>query len=30
MDLVDVINVYTGHVLYGRSLKARKGNGLLT
>ena len=30
IDLVDIINVYTGHVLYGYSLKARKGNSLLT
>jgi len=30
MDLVDIIHVYIGHVLYGHSLKAREGNGLLT
>jgi len=30
VDLVDVINIYTGYVLYGYSLKVREGNGLLT
>jgi len=30
MDLVDVINVYTGYIIYSCSLKAREGNGLLT
>jgi len=30
MDLVDIVHVYTGHILCGRSLKAREGNGLLT
>jgi len=30
MDLVDIVNVYIGYVLYGCSLKAREGNGLLT
>jgi len=30
MDPVDIINVHTGYILYGYSLKAREGNGLLT
>jgi len=30
MDLVDIIHIHTGHILYGYSLKAREGNGLLT
>jgi len=30
MDLVDIINVYMGHILCGYSLKAREGNSLLT
>ena len=30
MDPVDVVHIYTGYVLYGRSLKVREGNGLLT
>jgi len=30
MDLVDVVYIYAGHVLYGCSLKVREGNGLLT
>jgi len=29
MDLVDVVNVYIGYILYSYSLKARKGNSLL-
>jgi len=30
MDLVDIINIYTGYILYGYSLKVREGNSLLT
>jgi len=30
MDLVDIVNVHMGYILYGYSLKAREGNGLLT
>jgi len=30
MDLVDVVNVYTGYVLCDYSLKAREGNSLFT
>jgi len=30
MDPIDIVYIYIGHVLYGRSLKAREGNGLLT
>jgi len=30
MDLVDVVNIYIGHVLYSRSPKAREGSSLLT
>jgi len=30
MDLVNVVNIYTGHIFYGYSLKAGEENGLLT
>jgi len=30
MDLVDVINIYIGHILYSYSFKVRKENSLLT
>jgi len=30
MDLVDIINIHTGYILYDRSLKVREGNGLFT
>jgi len=29
MDLVNVINIYIGHILYSYSLKAGEGNSLL-
>jgi len=29
MDLVNVVNIYAGHILYSYSLKARERNGLL-
>jgi len=29
MDLVNVVNVYTGYIFYSYSLKAREGNGSL-
>ena len=30
MDLVNVINIYAGHILCSYSLKVGEGNGLLT
>jgi len=30
MDLVDIVNIYMGHILYSCSLKVREGNGLFT
>jgi len=30
MDLVNVVNIYTGYIFYGYGLKAREGNSLLT
>jgi len=30
MDLVDVVYIYIGYILYSYSFKARKGNSLLT
>jgi len=30
MDPVNVINIYTGHIFCGCSLKVKKGNSLLT
>jgi len=29
MDLVDIVNIYTGYILYSYSLKVREGNSLL-
>jgi len=29
MDLVNVVNIHTGHIFCGYSLKVGKGNGLL-
>jgi len=30
MDLVNVVNIYTGHIFCSCSLKVGEGNGLLT
>jgi len=30
MDLVDIVNIHAGYILYGYSLKAREGNSLFT
>ena len=30
MDPVNVVNIHTGHIFCGYSLKAGEGNGLLT
>jgi len=30
MDLVNVVNIYMGYILYSYSLKVGEGNGLLT
>jgi len=30
MDLVDVVNIYIGYVLYSYSLKVREGSSLFT
>jgi len=30
MDLLNVVNIYMGHILYSYSLKVGEGNGLLS
>jgi hypothetical protein len=30
MDLVNVVNIYTGYIFYSYSLKVGEGNSLLT
>jgi len=30
MDPVNIVNIYTGYVLYSYSLKVKEGNSLLT